>query len=247
MMSGLAKEINLMKSTNREVLNNLANDDPEKVVDFIVDSKFYVGGKPLKELYNADSRVTEEFTVAEHTETVLRIFEESFKDEFPENLHPFIRLVILAHDAGKSMTRFFHDPMQKAYNQDVAKEMLSQMGINEKVNELIQFIIGDSQIGASNYMVRRQPYGKIMLEKECKEKLTYLGLNADAKNVNALERICLVLQYCDGAAYTIYAKTRNRKDKDNEMTYRNCNKGFSRSFKVSDMGKIVPVVEHENI
>lgn len=248
MMSNLATELQLNQMTkDKNILENLAKDDSEQVVNFLINSNIKIKGENIEKYFNADSRVTEEFTVAEHTETVLRIFEESFKDEFPENLHPLIRLIILAHDAGKSLTRYFHDPKQKEFNQDVAQEMLLQMGINAKIRELILFIIGDSQRNASEYMVRRQKNGKIMLERECKEKLTSLGFSNDAMMVNALERICLILQYCDGAAYTVYAKTRDRKDKNSEFVYRNCNKNFSKSFKVSDMGKIVPVVEHENI
>ena len=108
------------------------------------------------------------------------------------------------------------------------------------------FVIGDSQTHAAGYMIYKNKEDKLELEKACKDKLIKLGLSYNHNIVYALTQICLILQYCDGGAYTTFAVTRDRQSSADKQTfYSNYNENFSRSFLQSDMGDIIPKAEYE--
>lgn len=225
---------------NESLKNVLSNSTPQEIVDYCMNLPLCYKGKTYKDIFNLSANVVpENFTVAEHTETVLRVFEDSFKDRFPEELLPFIKLIIVCHDIGKGFTQYFKDPNQKQYNQQTAKDFLSQNDVDKKIQELILFIIGDSQQFTSEYIVRRNQSAKNNLDRACKELLQGLGMDYSRDVVFALSNICLALQSCDGGAYTIYAFTSDRQNLPGAQ-YKNCNEEFSQAYMHSLTGEILP-------
>lgn len=218
----------------------LKKSNPQEIVDYCMNLPFEYKGRSYKQIFNLNANVIpENFIIAEHTETVLRVFDDSFKDRFPEELLPFIRLVIVCHDIGKGFTQYFKDPNQKHYNEMVAKDYLTQLGVDKKIRELVLFIIGDSQRFTHKYIVERDIEGRKLLELECNKVLQGLGLDCDEDMILALTNICLTLQSCDGGAYTIYAVTRDRQN-NIDAEYKNFNERFSQAYMHTEMGTILP-------
>ncbi len=74
----------------------------------------------------------ERFTLGEHTETVLRMFDETFADVLPAKLLPVMRLIILTHDLGKpEAVRHGKKNDQKEFNLKEGGGFFNELGIEK--------------------------------------------------------------------------------------------------------------------
>ena len=184
--------------------------------------------KNLDELFKADSGVWEGFTVGEHTETTLRIFENTYEEDVPKKLIPFVKLALVSHDMGKGMVEKEPNLNQKERNAKYAKILYDELKIPQEVQEMLQFAIGDSQRFTTDYFVRKNVKAidelfnltEQMLESALKRKPT-------EKEVDGFVNVCKIIQTCDSGAYTRYGIT--RKEGTNEYYY-NGNDGFTLGF-----------------
>ena len=78
-----------------DYLSNNLYATPEQLVDKAMEVPGY------QRIYEADAGNWEKFTLEEHTETVLRNFDNNYADKLPADLLPIIRLALLTHDLGK--------------------------------------------------------------------------------------------------------------------------------------------------
>ena len=233
-------------TNDRKFEEGLLTASPQEAVESLENLNITYNGKSYKTIFGLSANVTpEKFTVGEHTETVLRVFEDSFKEQYADEILPFVKLVLLCHDIGKGFTQYAFDPRQKEYNARVAEDFLSKMGVCDEVKKLILFVIGDSQRYTHQYIVNRDDYGKKGLQDECREVLKNLGFGFDKYMVSVLSNICLTLQSCDGGAYTTYAVTRDTQDHPNAQ-YKNFNERFSMSYVHSNSGAIIAKALYED-
>jgi len=238
----------------RSVINNygqIANmvqnfsGDPALMQDLTssipVDSINALFKRGIREPFLLDSGVSEGFMVGEHTETVIRVFEDSFGDDMPENLKPFMRFCLLAHDIGKGYAYKNHGKVkkyEKQYTKEFCKQHLFPMcKIDPKFHDLIYFVIDESQsyvdkIYIKDYVDAQTPdqmkaIKDRMINRSKEELRKILGREPTKDEIRGLIGICRTMLTCDGGAYTRYAVTR---DKENKFYYRNRNDNFTESF-----------------
>lgn len=71
----------------------------------------------FNDIFEADAGNWEGFKLGEHTETVLRLFDDNYADSIPASTLPIMRLALLVHDIGKpEAVRKGDKKSQKRYN-----------------------------------------------------------------------------------------------------------------------------------
>lgn len=188
------------------------------------------------QILDADAGNWEKFTLAEHTETVLRNFDENFADSFPIDLLPAMRLAIVVHDLGKPEASAKGEKRrQKEYNDKYAHDFMGKVGVSENLQNLIGAMIGDG----SDYVFRTQfqPSTETQAAQRTHAEQTlkafYNSGTVHPDQVDAFIQMCRVLQISDGGAYTSMAVTR----REGKGTFRNA-PSFNNSFAApSDVGK----------
>ena len=225
-------------STNKQLMSELAGANAENAVSVMANHGF---GEP----YKLSAGVWEGFSVGEHTETVLRVFEDSFNDEISEKIKPFMKFVILAHDIGKGYA-FQKYGKNKDYEKISTREFCEKYlfdgcKVKDNIKDLVLFTINEGQdIMANIYLPHlRANLTKEQLEEQKKKMVTAcqnllkdaLGREPTMGEVFGLISVNKILLTCDGGAYTRYAVTRDSKT---GMYYRNGNDRFTKSYKVPD-------------
>ncbi len=167
-------------------------------------------------IFDGDVGNWEGFTLAEHTETVLRNFDENYADNLPVELLAPMRLAILAHDVGKpAATARGEKHKQKEYNVAQADDFLSKLGVDERLKGLLLAVIGDGEELAFQIEVRGagEPAQKAMVELATKTLSHFYGSeNVSDEQITSFIEMCKILQVCDGGAYTSMAITNRSGD-----------------------------------
>ena len=163
------------------------------------------------EIFDGDAGNWEGFTLAEHTETVLRNFDESFAENLPVELLAPMRLAILAHDVGKPIAAAQGQKhKKKEYNVAQADDFWDKLGVDERLKGLLLAVIGDGEELAFQIYVRGagEPAQAAMKELATKTLSEFYGSESVTnEQVNSFAEMCKVLQVCDGGAYTSMAIT----------------------------------------
>lgn len=177
-------------------------------------------------LFTSNSGVWEGFTVGEHTESVLKWLEINYKNSLPENTTAFMRLCILAHDIGKGYA-YEHGLAQKRENSRLADQFFEHLGLDERLKNIAEYVIGEGQQMTSAFYVRKSPEAKDMAKGEIKElfKSTF-EKEPTEEEIEGIWQLCSILQNCDSGSYTFKGITRNRK----YGYHLNTSYSFSRSF-----------------
>lgn len=178
---------------------------PEKIIEAAKKINGY------EEIFDKDIGVKEGFTLGEHTETVLRNFDENFADVIPVEYLPLLRLTLLAHDLGKpKAVEQGEKENQQEYNQIAAREFLNTIGVGEKIIDLVTAIITDGSrlVFALQKNSEKQPLET--MRSFAQETLKhYLGsAEVSEAQIRAFIGMCKIVQLCDGGAYTSMAITR---------------------------------------
>lgn len=170
----------------------------------------------------------ENFYIGEHTETVLRVFEESFAPVLPKQLLPAMKIALIAHDMGKGVARQNGKRTQDAENEQYSQMLFAELGLSKEHNKLLAYIIGPSQKRTTNFYVFGKMQEGVELLTDCKTLLTeVLGHEPTKEEVCALAKMCSIMQTCDTAAYSFYGITR---DQETGVHYFNNNARFTRSL-----------------
>lgn len=216
----IIKDIN-----NHEKINGIKNLSPSEAIKYAYDMG-------LGEYMNLPAGVWEGFTIAEHTETVLQVFEDSFSNQVPAELHGFIKYILLVHDIGKGYSKNFSS--QKEANETIGKSVLEKMGFNGKLQDIILFIMSKSQTFTTDYYIRKNLNAIYDLENSCKQCIKeYTGSEVSDQEIEGLMKIAIILQTCDSAAYTRYAITRDEK---RNVYHYNGNDWFTQSVNACGFG-----------
>lgn len=190
-----------------------------------------------EEVFRGKAGVWEGFTLGEHTETVLRNFEETYADMIPVGLLAPMRLAIMTHDIGKNeaVARLDKFEQSKA-NTAQAVDFLQKLGVDARhQNVIISMIALGSDLA---YLIDVKGVGgnakKGMFQLAQGTMREFLGREPSQEEMRAFVVMCQVLQRCDGGAYTSMAVTR---PEDGGSRYRN-SPTFNRSFaQPADLGR----------
>lgn len=189
-------------TTDKEMMEIFSKSTPKETMDFIRRIPKY------NNIMNMTTGVWEGFTVGEHTESVLRVLEDSFDGDIPDALMPFMKMIIISHDIGKGYA--INGSNQHIYTDSLCEDLHARLRIHSQFSKLIRFVVMDSQQYTSNYYVRKNRYAMGRLSIECKKFLTnLLGREPSEGVVRGVVGLAKVLQTCDSGAYTRYGITRD--------------------------------------
>lgn len=219
--------------TNNKTLTQRLLASPKDIVNTAKDVKDF------QHTFDADAGNWERFTLGEHTETVLRVFNDTYAHTFPERLLPFMNLCLLVHDIGKAEAiKHNEKPRQKEYTHHYANIFLENFGVDNNVKDVILGVIGTGQTYTTDYYVNKNTTAKTQLQQYCKDLLVQnYGNQVTNDDVSALDDICSILQTCDSAAYTDYAVTRSTSHGTHHYNYPSFNSTFEKNSGLN--GRIV--------
>lgn len=190
--------------------------------------------KGFENLFDADAGNWEGFTLGEHTETVLRMFDETFADVLPAKLLPVMRLALLTHDLGKpEAVKQGKKEEQKQFNLIEGEKFLNELGIEKNLQTLILGIIGEGQELTSEIFVKKKNESSRLMEFSKKLLEGFRGNDKPVKfdDMRAIYYMAFMVQNSDSGAYTDYAATRR-----SGVWFRN-NPSFNDSFKNNSLDR----------
>ena len=132
----------------------------------------------------------------------------------------------MSHDLGKGVAKDRADI--KAKTTQVSRIFFNALSMPPAIQELMLFIINESQSYTTDYYVNKNVVAEYELRRICEKKLTQLFGSSSESLVDGLVGACKMLQTCDSAAYTRYAVTRDSKT---GVYYWNGNDRFTQGFK----------------
>lgn len=168
--------------------------------------------KGYNDIFAGDTGVWEGFTLAEHTETVLRNFDENYANNLPVELLAPLRLAILAHDIGKpAAVDAGEKHRHKEYTATQANAFLDKLGVDERLKGLLLAIIDEGQTAAYQLYMRNggKPAQTAMKKLAVKTLSQFYGSDiVTDEQVGGFTELCKILQVCNSGAYTSMAITR---------------------------------------
>lgn len=186
-----------------------AHAKPEEIVEA---ARKIVG---YEQIFAGSTGAWEGFTLGEHTETVLRNFDETYADIMPVSLLAPMRLAILTHDIGKNSAVARLDKREQASaNLRQALDFMNKLGVDRRYQDVIASMVG---LGADlAYLIdvkKISPTAKTtakqaMFQLAQGTMREFLGRDPSTEEMRAFVVMCQILQRCDGGAYTSMAVTR---------------------------------------
>lgn len=193
----------------KQPLLRLLEDAHAKPDKLVAAAKMVEG---YEDIFNGDAGNWEGFSLAEHTETVLRNFDESYAENLPVELLAPMRLAILSHDVGKPIASARGEKQrQKEYNAAQADDFLGKLGVDERLKDLLLTVIGDGEDLAFQIEVRGAGETAVKAMRELAVNTLqkfYSSENVTNEQINGFTEMCKMIQVCDGGTYTSMAITR---------------------------------------
>lgn len=205
---------------------------PERIVE---EAKKIEG---FERVFNSDGGNWEGYSLAEHTETLLRNFDENFGDILPVEFLAPMRLAIITHDIGKPAAAHNREKhLQKDYNNHWANKYLKTLDLNPQLRGLLMSMIGDGmELVSQIELGRAKPGTEEYLDRFARKAMKdfYQTDHVTEAQVGTYKDMCKMLFICDGGAYTSMAVTRR-----NGIGFRNApsfNYSFARPTDMSRRG-----------
>lgn len=183
-----------------------------------------------KEVFEADAGNWEGYTLQEHTETVLRNFDNNYADMVPVEMLKPIRLALIAHDIGKPIAaRKGEKHRQHEYNAVYGKDFLMKAGVDSALADLLVAVAGRGSDLAFSYGKSKSSEDWQRLVAFARKTLGRFYVNESPTDEQAmgLIHVCRIINVCDGGAYTRGATTRIPRT---NIFYRNA-RSFDDSFR----------------
>ncbi len=190
-----------------------------------------------KGFYEMDAGNKEGYTLQEHTETTLRIFEDNFADKLPAGLIPAAKLALLVHDIGKPIAAATsgNTKGQASFNAYYSAKFLEDAGVDADTRKLVSDLIGKGMHNSGSY-AHYQDRPSLQRMHQISEEIArdnFGDVNL-RNNADGIFDLLIALQTCDSGAYTRLAKT-HRGAGQESVYYRNLD-SFGNSFEKSDLG-----------
>lgn len=192
----------------------LLESSPQEVVEFLTQKV-----PELKTFYDMKDGNWEGFSIGQHTESVLRVFDDSFADEMSPEIVPFMKVVIAMHDVGKGKSRAEYErnspeqkQAEKKYTADMINKMGTALGINPETCEFMRFIIQDSQRYTTDYYVRHDITALDKMNESC--AVAYknaFGREPSHADLVGIKSLATALQTCDSGAYSLKGISRDQE------------------------------------
>lgn len=229
--------------TLMNVLSNELWATPERVVNCAREVPLGVPGigrywETFSDVFDADAGNWEGYTLGEHTETVLRNFENTYADKLPAKLLPIMRLCLVTHDIGKPVAVHNGEKSdQDRYNALWATVFLAKAGVDQHMAELVVDMITAGKNLAAQAYVNNARSGMDYpneakldeLRDFCSKSLEHYGMTTITdSDANGMADLCLMLLTCDAAAYTTMGVTH---DAEMPGVYYNNYPSFQGSFR----------------
>ena len=187
-------------------------------------------------VFDEDAGNWEGYKIGEHTETVLRLFDENYADILPADTLPVMRLALLTHDIGKGKAAQKGEKgRQDYYNAIFAEDFMRKNGIDKETRGLVDRMISIGKTLMSDFKLRgnKDPQLRAQLKRQidefCRKSFKEcLGVEPDEDMISGMSTMLDVLQTCDSAAYTTMGVTKVRKG-NGTIVYRNAG-SFNSSF-----------------
>ncbi len=233
---------------DKEFQNDILSiDDPQ---EFVKAASSHLG---IQKYLDMSAGVWEGFTVGEHTETALRIFEDGYSHKITPNVAKMLRFLLLIHDIGKGIARkksACTKDKEDAYTMETCHKVIyPKIGIGkESAQWLIDFLITENLELASkahlNKLQNKKPEIQAWRDRIVEELALHLNRMPTPDEIRGIMCMGEVMFACDGGAYSTYAITR---DHDTGDYYRNGNERFSQTFKKpGDIARRIIELKHEN-
>lgn len=227
LLGGLAAEITaeVPESDLQRVLFEDPHSKPEQIVELAAAVPGY------ESVFAADAGNWEGYTLGQHTESVLRNFDESFADAVPVELIGTTRLALLVHDIGKGMAvaegKKTHE---KEYNAEAAHDFMNTVRVDDTTQRLVLALIGEGTDLAYRRHIRGQDTTSefAAFAEKLFTDINYRDGTFNSSDIDGLALLCEIMLSCDGGAYTSAATTRV----SNANVYRNA-PSFNRSFQAA--------------
>ena len=132
---------------------NLLNHNLHASPEAIVETARQVAG--FDQVFAASTGVWEGYTLAEHTETVLRNYAQSFAETLPASAQNIVKLALLTHDIGKPATlaQGTRDKrIEHADNLAYSRRFLKQIGVDDRGIAYIHGLFDATQDYAQAYL-----------------------------------------------------------------------------------------------
>ena len=208
-----------------DLLNNDLYADPHTIVETAKKTQGY------DMVLEASAGVWEGFTIQQHTETALQVFEDNYADKLPAKMLPLMRLALLTHDIGKgvAVANEGNKRNQKAYNVAYARDFMEKNNVDNSTLELVLSMISEGMERTTDFSIKAKEGSNVSFYNYCSDTIgKYLGKPATEEETYGFGQMMLALQTCDSAAYTDMATTRSTNSNYRHRNYASFNKSFRR-------------------
>mgnify|MGYP002800945100 FL=1 len=213
---------------NQEVEEFFRSTNGEELIEFVGQDE------ACKQLFDKSAGIWEEWTVGQHTASVIDFFNQYYADSLPDNMHTIMKLAFLVHDIGKGATRLGENHKEASLR--LADKLFDSLNIeNSSLREMIKFVIGEGQEYTTNLLLKNLEDKNIQLrkfDKACENVVRRVFKDGISRyEIDMLRNMCLILQFCDSGAYTYYAKI-----KEGNVYVTGGNECFTNSFILTNKG-----------
>ena len=205
---------------------------PEEIIEYV-----FSKSKTANYLFSEQTGVWENFKLGEHTESVLRFFDDNFSTYLPAKAKAMMKLVILCHDIGKPIVN--EKGVRKGTPEEIeiykkaAANMCKELGAKEPLSDFIIDFVFKTQKCTTEFYVLDNQNALEELDNSCKTLLKEYGIPDKDGLSESLTQFARILQTCDSGAYTIYGKTRKF---GTDIYYQNANLKWSEEFVKTEQG-----------
>ncbi|MBE7076300.1 MAG: hypothetical protein E7374_00175 [Clostridiales bacterium] len=193
-----------------EETQDILTKNPKDIMKYVCEKN-----PKLKQVYQSSAQVWEGYTIGEHTLSTMQLFDDSY--DLASDINPVLKsivyVVLLSHDLGK------YKPYQKVRETTIThmQQLCETLNLTKRDFELVKCLALDSQKYTSDYYVRGNVDALQDLREYCSSLLfSYLGRKATEQEIKGLCGICRMIQTCDSAAYTSFARS-SKVDEDLEF------------------------------
>lgn len=222
----------LLLGIKDEQTKKALTNSPEEIIKYVMSKS-----PTIKSEFEGDVGLWEKFNLGEHTESVMRFFEENFAPYLPHDTRSVMNLIILCHDIGKAASQ--RETIQRNSREDIANYrkyaqiLCKDLGVDKSFcNFVMDFVLYTQQF-TSDYYVRKDANAMANLYEVCKKLAVKYKLPEDSNLPRTLSQLARILQTCDSGAYTLYGKTRKWGTK---MYYQNGNEQWTKGFVKTEQG-----------
>ena len=194
-----------------EKTQSILSKNPKDIMKYVCEKN-----PTLKKVYESSAHVWEGYSIGEHTLTTMQLFNDSYDlaSDINPTLKSIINIVLLTHDLGK-----YNKPYRTVRETTIThmKQLCETLNLTQRDFELVKCIALDSQKHTTDYYVKGKEDALKNLREYCSSILSsYLGRQATEQEIKGLCGICRMVQTCDSAAYTTFARS-SKADEDLEF------------------------------